>query len=234
MRRARVDVLRGPDLLDLALVDDGDDVGDAERLLLVVGDEDRGQLLLGEDLAHLFAHPRPQAGVEVGEGLVEEQRPRLGDQRPRQRHPLLLAAGELVRVALAEAAEADRLQRRGDLVAVGPAAERVADVGGDVHVGEERVVLEDHADPAALGRERSARAPRPPRRRSRRAGVGLLEAGDQPQRRRLAAAAGAEQGADRALGDVEVETVDGDDVTEGFAQAAQAQPGGSGWTLRTP
>jgi hypothetical protein len=58
--------------------------------------------------------------------------------------------------------------------------------------------------------------------------VGALEAGDQPQRRRLAAAAWAEQGADRALGDVEVEAVDRDDVSERLAQPAQAQAGGGG------
>jgi hypothetical protein len=33
------------------------------------------------------------------------------------------------------------------------------------------------------------------------------------------------QGADRPLGNVEVEAVDGDDVAEGLAQAAQAQAG---------
>jgi len=189
------------------------------------GDEDRGELLLREDLAHLFADPRPQTGVEVGEGLVEEKCPRLGDERPGQRHPLLLAAGELVRVALAEAAEADRLQRRIDLGPVGPAPERVADVGGDVHVREERVVLEDHADPALLRGHRPAATADLLAANLDGAGVGTLAAGDQPQRGRLAAAAGAEQGADRTLGNVEVEVVDGDDVAEGFAQAAKAQAG---------
>ena len=33
------------------------------------------------------------------------------DERPRQRHPLLLAAGELVREAAAEAGEADHLEQ---------------------------------------------------------------------------------------------------------------------------
>ena len=53
----------------------------------------------------------PQVRVERGERLVEQHHGRLDGQRPGQRHPLLLAAGQLVRVALAEAGQADRLQQ---------------------------------------------------------------------------------------------------------------------------
>ena len=44
--------------------------------------------------------------------------------------------------------------------------------------------------------------------------VRLLEAGDHPQRRRLAAAARAEHREELALGDVEVDVVDGGEVAE--------------------
>ena len=199
-----------------------------------MGDEDRGQLCSARisRTSSRTRTRRPASRLEKGSSRSSS--PRLGDQRPRQRHPLLLAAGELVRVALAEAAEADRLQRPLDPGRSGRAAQRVADVGGDVHVREERVVLEDHPDPPALGGDRAAGPLDLLAADLDRARVGALEAGDQPQRRRLAAAAGAEQGADRPLGDVEVEAVDGDDVAERFAQAAQAQARGSGWTLRAP
>ena len=79
-------------------------------------------------------------------------------RRAGQRHPLLLAAGELVGHALAVAGEADLLEHgldpAADLVP-GQAAELQAEgeVLEDVHVGPERVALEDHAGRALLGRE---------------------------------------------------------------------------------
>ena len=114
--RARVDLLGGADLLDPPLVHHGDDVGDAQRLLLVVGDEDGGDALRREDLARLLAHLLAQARVEVGERLVEQDRARLGDQGPRQGDALLLAAGELVRVTAAEPRQPDGREHRLDPV----------------------------------------------------------------------------------------------------------------------
>ena len=72
---------------------DADLVGDVERFVLVVRDENRGRLLLLQNVAHfetqLFAH----FDVEVGKRLVEEQQ--LGPRREcaRERDALLLAAG---------------------------------------------------------------------------------------------------------------------------------------------
>ena len=50
-------------------------------------------------------------GVERAEGLVEQQHLRLDRQRPGQRHPLALAAGELVGVALGQPVELDQAQQ---------------------------------------------------------------------------------------------------------------------------
>ena len=58
------------------------------------------------------------------------------------------------------------------------------------------------------------------------AGVGLLEAGDHPQRRGLAAARGAEQREELALSDLEVEAVDGDLVAEPLHQPGQGEGAG--------
>ena len=52
-----------------------------------------------------------QAQVERAERLVEQQRPRAVDQRAGERHTLLLATGELRRLAASVAAELDHLQR---------------------------------------------------------------------------------------------------------------------------
>jgi hypothetical protein len=48
--------------------------------------------------------------IEGAEGLVEEQHVRLVDERPRERHPLLLAAGELVGPAALVARQVDLLE----------------------------------------------------------------------------------------------------------------------------
>ncbi len=52
---------------------------------------------------------------------------------------------------------------------------------------------------------------------STRPEVGCSKPGDHPQRRRLAAAAGAEQREELPLGELEVELANGDDVVEVLA-----------------
>ena len=142
-----------------ALVQHRDPVGDVERLLLVVGDQDGGDV----DLVVEAAQPRPQVradlGVEGAERLVEQQHLRVDGERAGQRHPLALAAGELGRVAVLEAVQPDDLEQLVDAaldLGLGPLADRQAerDVVAHRHVLERRVVLEDEAD-AALLREDS-------------------------------------------------------------------------------
>ena len=183
VRRAVVDLVRRRGLLHAALVDDHDLLGDLQRLLLVVRDEDRRHV----DLVVEAAQPRAQlladAGVERAERLVEQQHLRLDGQRAGERHPLALAAGELARVALAEVAEADEVQQllHAGLDLVLRAlldGQAEADVVGHRHVLERGVVLEDEADLAALRRvvgdllaadHARCRRPAPRGRRSRAA-----------------------------------------------------------------
>ena len=94
--RRHIDLL-GPALLHHhALVHDGDAVGEAERLALVVGHEHERAADLLVDAAQLLLHGLAQLEVEGGERLVEQQHARAHDERARQRHALLLAAGELI------------------------------------------------------------------------------------------------------------------------------------------
>ena len=89
----------------------GDPVAQAHRLHLVVGDVDgRGADLLLEPL-QLVAGAGPQLRVQVGQWLVEQEHVRLADQRPGQRHPLPLAAGQLPRLAVQQVADAEQLGR---------------------------------------------------------------------------------------------------------------------------
>ena len=84
-------------LLDPAVVHDDDQVGQRHRLFLAVRDVDEGDAERGLQLLQLGAHADLQERVERRQRLVEQQRFGIGDQRARQRHALLLAAGQLRR-----------------------------------------------------------------------------------------------------------------------------------------
>ena len=101
-------------LLHMAGVHHGDPVRQRQRLGLVVRhvDERDADLLLQVD--ELELHVLAQLGVEGGQRLVEQQHRRMRDQRARDGDALLLAARELVRIALAEAREPHIGERFGD------------------------------------------------------------------------------------------------------------------------
>jgi hypothetical protein len=146
----------------------------------------------------LEAHLLAQVGIEIRQGLVEEQRLGLHHERPGERHALLLAAGQLARIAVGECLEPrhreDRIDALDDLgFRQLPEGESVADVLAHVHVRPERIALEDHRHPASLRRIGDAR-----RRHGASPDPDLTairhdEAGDQAQRGGLAAAGRAKQ-----------------------------------------
>ena len=115
--RMVVDLVRRPDLLDPPLVHHHDPVGHLQRLLLVVGDEDAGDVDLVVQPAQPAAQFRPHLGIQGAERLVQQQHLRLHRQRPGQRHPLPLPAGELRRVAVGQCFQLHQLQQLHDLVA---------------------------------------------------------------------------------------------------------------------
>ena len=88
------------------------------------------------------------------------------------------------------------------------------DVVHDAHVREERVGLEHRVDVALVGAGRRDVGVAD----EDLAGGRRLEPRDHPQRRRLAAARGAEQREERALRDRQVEGVDGGELTERLGQ----------------
>ena len=112
--RLVVDGLGRARLLDAAVVHDRDPVAHGERFLLVVRDEDERHAELVLKRLELHLEILAQPGVESCERLVEQEHARTQDQRAGQGHPLLLAAGELVRLALLEAGESHALEHLGD------------------------------------------------------------------------------------------------------------------------
>jgi hypothetical protein len=112
--RLLVDFGRRGDLDQAAMVHDADAIGDRHRLLLVVGDDDKGEAELLLQLHQLELRLAAQLLVERRERLVEQQDAGALHQRARQRVALALAAGELVRLALAEAVELDQCRHLRD------------------------------------------------------------------------------------------------------------------------
>ena len=159
-----------------------------------------------------------RVGVEVPGRLVGQQ-----DQRPvhegtSDRHPLLLAAGQLVRVALELLGQADELEdgrHLGPDDVLGPADHLEGEGDVLVHrlVREQLEVLEDAADVAAQVRHLPARQ------------LGDVLAGDpdpallghlllvhQPEHRGLARPRGADEEDELALLDVDLGVTKGDDL----------------------
>ena len=192
----RVVEITGRALLgDHAAVHHDDPVGDRQRLLLVVGHVDHGDAEPPLQLADLLAHAAAQPRVQVGQRLVEQEHGRLEDEGAGDGHALLLAARQLAGQAVPEGAETDRGEagaRQSPRLPPAPPgdARPVGDIVEHAHVREQRIALEHHADVAPgradVGDVTVADQDAAGRRR--------LEAGDQAERRRLAAARGAEQG----------------------------------------
>ena len=139
---------RRPELEDPAVDDDADAVGQRGRVLEVVRDEQRRQPQLGQQLGELAADDVARVRVERRERLVEQEHRRVARERPRERDPLPLAAGEVARPRLREVRDPEALEQLVDAL---PAAE--GDVAAHVEVRKERVLLEDEPDRAALRRQ---------------------------------------------------------------------------------
>src|SRR3569833_2964713 len=104
-RRLFDQLLGRAELLDPAAVEDRHPGAERERLLMVVGDEDRGEADLVVDGAQRLAQFAPHLGVERADRLVEEEDAGLAGERAGEGDALALAAGELRREALAQAIE---------------------------------------------------------------------------------------------------------------------------------
>src|SRR4051794_23318759 len=128
--RARLD--------DLALPEDGDEVGDPARGAEVVADHQVAAAVLLVDLADQLAEQRGPHRVEAGVRLVEHDDRRVEDERTGEPGPLAHPARELVRHLVVRLGEADLAQAaRTDLLdlvltLVGVLAEREGDVVEDV------------------------------------------------------------------------------------------------------
>ena len=217
IHRRIVNRLRLADLLHHAVFHDHDQVGDGHGLLLVMGNKhggDAGGLL---DAADFLPGLEPQTGVQIGKGLVQQQDFRHFYQRPGNGHTLLLAAGQLLGLAvhqLLDLHQLRRLQRHvghlltGELVLARPVFQGKGDILPHRQVGVQGIILEHqpHA-PVFRGQVGNVVVSK-----EDTAGGGLLQSGEQVQRGGLAAARGAQQTQQHAVGNLKGEIVYGDNV----------------------
>ena len=225
--RAVVDLGGGAELLDAAAIDDGDAVAHRERLLLVVGDEDEGDAQAALEVLELELHRVAKLGVESGEWFVEEEHLGPADNGAGKRDALALAAGKLVGPARGHLAQGYHPKRVADArVGLGRRdplhAEAEADILAHREMREQGVALEHLVHIAPVRRlagdvgavEEDG------------ADVGILEAGQQAQERRLAAAGGTEERQELAGAHGEADVVDGGEIPEALGDAADLDHGG--------
>ncbi len=208
--RRLVDVARRADLQDVAFAHHRDARSHRHRLFLVVGDHHAGHADFLDDVDELDLGFFAQLLVERAERLVEQQQLRPLGQAACERDALLLASRQLMGLALGELAELHELEH--GLDALGDpvlghafALQSERDVLPHRQVREERIRLEHHVDRAVVGRDvGEVAAVEHDAPRGRR-----LEAREHAQQGRLAAAGGADQREDLALGDVQVDVIHG-------------------------
>ena len=214
-----------------AVAQHGDLVGEGQRLGLVVRDQDRGDAGRGRRAGDRLAHLLAQAGVERRERLVEQHQPRLPRQRAGQRDALLLAAGKLVRPALAHrrgrarpgpAARAMRRSRRGS-----PRSMPKPILSATLRCGNSAPSCGTKPMPRRCGRHRGAPSARARRRARSRPASGASKPAIEPQQRRLAGAGGPDDRRAAAGATLEVDAVERRDRAVALAEAARGRESSS-------
>ena len=225
---------RGVGLLDAAGAQDDDAVGEGHRLDLVVGDVDHRRPQAGVQGGELGAHRDAELGVEVGEGLVEQEGDGVADDGAADRDALALAAGELAGAALEEGVDLEHAGGVGDAAGdLGAGQAGVLETEGEVlahgHVRVEGVGLEDHREAAVggadLGDVRAVDGDG--------AGGRAVEAGDEAEQGGLAAAGGADEDDELAVGDLERDVADDLGGAEGSGDVAEGDAGHQRRAART-
>src|SRR5687768_5439778 len=234
MQRALEHRFRWPALDDLTRVHDEHLVGDVARAREVVRDVEEGELALLLQLQHQVQNPDPDRDVEHRGRLVGEDHARLDGQGAGDRDTLALAAGELVRVLGRDRPgghEADALEQlvhtlldaiaRHDLVD----PERPLDVVRDRldRVQRPERVLEDHLDARAIEANVAPVEDVLPLVEDRAVGR-VVQPGEDPRDRALAAAALADERRDHARAQGEADIVDRVQLGPAGEQARAAGP----------
>ncbi len=153
-----VEVHRGRNLLDDAVVHNRDTVAECESLGLVMGDVKHGGGEAGVKAGNLRPHEEAGRSVEIGQGLVEQEDLWAPDKGAAEGDPLALAARKIGRFTVQASSEFESL--RSVLHAPGnlrprnmPKLQPEDQIVINRHMGVEGIILEDHGDITVLGRK---------------------------------------------------------------------------------
>lgn len=174
---------------DPAAFDDDHPIGEQHRIEHVVGHDQRRA-----PLEHPPQHPPQHGGggdVERGHRFVEQHQGRTRRQRPRDRHPLRLTAGQLSRLAIGELGGVDLGQELLRDVSCGtrPEARRTwteRHVVAHAEVREQQRVLGQQGDASGVRGHPAVFVEQHPSVELGAPGVGTQQPGDQAEHGRLA------------------------------------------------
>ena len=156
-----VDIVRAVPLFQPALMHYADPVGQGEGFFLIVGDQQGGDIFLAENIAQFTGQGPAQVQIQAGKRFVQQKQGRAGGQCPCQRHPLLLATGQLMGVTVFHAGQPDPVQALADSLALLRArlfAQAERHIVGHGQVGKKGMFLEHHAQAPLFRRQLTAAA----------------------------------------------------------------------------
>ena len=153
-----VQICWGGQLFDDAFIEYADSIRHRECFRLIVGDVDHRDFKIIVDMFYLVLHLFTKLFVKCTQGLIHKNQFGIKYQCARDRHPLLLAAGELAGSASTEAAKANHIQctfdTRFDFIFVDAADLKwKRKVFINRHVWKEGIVLKDHTNPSTMWRD---------------------------------------------------------------------------------
>ena len=189
----------------LAIKHHGHMIGQTERLLLIVRDQNRRRIHSAQQLPNFDPQMGTQFSIEAGERFIQKQDFRFRGQCPSQRDPLLLPAAQFMGHPLFIPGEANHPQAFADVLwFVCGSIESEGDIAGNIEMTKKRALLEDHADMSFFGPFMAGWSADYPIVERDRADIDLLESSNQPEHCRFAAPTGTEQGRERTHWNVEI------------------------------
>ena len=148
---------RGPSDARAATVPETDAIlGQGRDVSRVVRHEDERDRRLIPQPLQVRRQRTASLGVQTREGFVEEKDPRVHAEGAGDGDAARFAAGEGLRPAMTEASQIHQIERRLDRNRPRRVTRPEGEIVGDGQVRKQSRILEDEADPAAMGRRRAA------------------------------------------------------------------------------
>lgn len=223
------------DLEDLSCVHDGYSIGDRQRLLLVVRDEDAGEARLAQASDDLGAHLIARRLIEARERFVQQHELGLLGEGASEGDALLLPSGQFGWSTLSELLDVEHCEQlaatRSSIFALG-LWQCEADVLDGCQVRKERVVLKHHRHATILWSDPRIAAGDDTSLDGNGTQIGTNVAGDQVEQRRLTTARGTENAKDLAAVDLERDPVERHRVAKPTRHRFELQAERSGHTTK--